>query len=168
MNIYLGNIIPGADNKNALAIKVATSILSNRLYHILREKQGLAYSVGASSTFDKNFGWFYSVIGTEAVNYQKAIDGIILQIDKLKLDGPTLGELRKAKNKIWGRLMSAKLSSINQAYYLGLDEYLGHPLGYDKQFLVSLSNVTAESIRRVASKYFRNDVYILATAGKKL
>ncbi len=124
IQIYIGSTLPGANHKDAAAIKIATSILSTRLYLNLREKQGLAYSVGAGTQFENNFGIAYSVIGTQAENYQKAVDGILLEIDKLKLDGPTAAELNKAKNQTWGRLMSVKLSSINQAYYLAWMTFL--------------------------------------------
>ncbi|MFQ6008692.1 MAG: insulinase family protein, partial [Candidatus Zixiibacteriota bacterium] len=166
INLYMGSITPGADSDEAIPIAVATSILSNRLYLTLREKQGLAYSVGANTIFDRDFGWFYTAIGTAPENYQKALDGIIFQIEKLKLDGPTQTELDRARNRMWGRLMSAKLSRINQAYYLGVNEYLGRDLGYDAFLLKQLSQVTAGSIRKVVSKYFRTDAYVLASAGK--
>ncbi len=165
--LYMGCALPGADNPDAAAIQVATTILNNRLYLNLREKQGLAYTVGAGSSFDREFGWFYTVIGTASDNYQTAIDGIILQIDKLSLDGPTADEVIAARNQLWGSLMRAKLSSINQAYYLGVDTFLGRGVGYDTALLKSLSDITASSIRRAASKYFRTDAYILASAGKK-
>ncbi|NOY89110.1 MAG: insulinase family protein [FCB group bacterium] len=166
ISIFLGSLLPDANSPDAEAIKVATSILSTHLYLTLREKQGLAYSIGANAILDKNFGWFYTIMGTASKNYQTALDGIKLQIDKLKLDGPTKAEVSKAKNEIWGHLMRAKLSSINQAYYLGMDEYLGRPVKYDKIYLKALSGVTVESVRRAAARYFPGDIYVLATAGK--
>jgi len=165
--LYLGSPTPGAASDEAISLAIATSILSNRLGLTLREKQGLAYSVGASTVIDKDFGWFYAAIGTSVENYQKALDGIVFQIEKLKLDGPTHRELNRARNYMWGHLMSAKLSRINQAYYLGVDEYLGRQPDYDKTLLKQLSRVTAESVRKVASKYFRTDAYVLASAGKR-
>jgi len=167
INLYMGSLTPGATSDEAASLEVATSILSRRLGLTLREKQGLAYSVGANSIFDRNFGWFYATIGTATENFQRALDGIVFQIEKLQLDGPTQAELNRARNKMWGRLMRAKLSRINQAYYLGVDKYLGRPADYDKTLLRQLSEVTAESIRRVASKYFRTDAYVLASAGKR-
>jgi len=166
IGIYLGSVLPGANSNDAAALAVATSILSSRLYLNLREKQGLAYSTGAGSRFDTEFGWYYCVIGTSAENYQRALDGLILQINKLKLDGPTAKEVAQARNSLWGRLMSAKLSRINQAYYLAVDNYLGRAIGHDKEFLGQLEEVTVESVRRVASVYFRTDNYVLATAGR--
>ena len=168
IQIYIGSTLPGANSPDAHAISIASSILSTRLYLNLREKQGLAYSVGAGSQFENDFGLFYAVIGTKSENYQQAVDGILLEIDKLKFDGPTADELQKAKNEIWGRLMSAKLSSINQAYYLGLDDFYHRKVGYDKIYLNELAKISIEDIRRVASTYFKTDGYILASAGKKL
>lgn len=168
ISIFLGSLLPDANSPDAEAIKVATSILSTHLYLTLREKQGLAYSIGANAILDKNFGWFYTIMGTSPKNYQTSLDGIKLQIDKLKLDGPTKNEVSKAKNEIWGHLMRAKLSSINQAYYLGMDEYMGRPIKYDEIYLKALSGVTMESVRRVATRYFPGNIYVLATAGKTL
>jgi predicted Zn-dependent peptidase len=106
-------------------------------------------------------------MGTGAENYQKALDGIVLQILKLKLDGPTSDEVKKARNQIWGRLMAAKLSRINQAYYLGIDEYLGREIDYDPKFLADLAAVDVQAVQRVAAIYFNDEAYVLATAGKE-
>ncbi len=167
ISIFLGGILPGASSEDAAAIAIASSILSSRLYLNLREKDGLAYSVGSGARLDKNFGWYYSVIGTGYENYQKAVDGILLQIDKLKYDGPEIQEINKARNQMWGRLMRAKLSNINQAYYLCLDEYLGHPAPYDNQFIKELSKIDINKIRQVFAKYYKTDTYVITSAGKK-
>ncbi len=164
--LYLGGMLPSANSPDAAALQVATAILSDRLYLNLREKEGLAYSVGAGAVLDRSFGWYYAAMGTGSENYQKALDGIVLQILKLKLDGPTPDEVKKARNQIWGRLMSAKLSRINQAYYLGIDEYLGREIDYDPEFLAELAAVDVQAVRRVAAVYFNDGAYVLATAGK--
>jgi zinc protease len=164
--ILLGSPLPSAGSGEETAIEVATSILSERLYLNLREKQGLAYSVGAGATFDRNFGWYYCAIGTGSENYQTALDGIILQIEKLKFDGPTQEEVHRARNQLWGRLIRAKLSRINQAYYLGVNEYLGRSPDYDSRYLAELAGTDVEAVRRAAVKYFRTDSYALVSAGK--
>ncbi len=167
MAIYLGSPLPSAGDPDAVSLELATAILSDRLASNLREKQGLAYSVGASLWLDRNFGWYVCSMGTSAAKYQQALDGIVLEIDKLRLDGPTADEVDKARNQLWGRLMSAKLSRINQAFYLAVDEYLGRPVGHDQTYVQLLKKADVLSIRQAASKYFRTDAYILATAGKK-
>ena len=163
----VGSPLPGSGDPDAVSLELATAILSDRLQSNLREKQGLAYSVGASLWLDKDFGWYLCSMGTSAPKYQQALDGIILEIDKLRLDGPTTDEVDKARNQLWGRLMSAKLSRINQAFYLAVDEYLGRPVGYDQTYVQLLKQADVLSVRQAASKYFRTNSYTLATAGKK-
>ncbi|HUV30748.1 MAG TPA: pitrilysin family protein [Acidobacteriota bacterium] len=167
VSIYLGSALPGAGSADAVALAVATSILSERLFLNLREKQGLAYSTGASAHFDRDFGWYYCTIGTASNNYRTALDGLLLQIDKLKLDGPTEREVMRARNKTWGRMLSSRLSRVNQAFYLGVDGYLGRDVGHDSVFVRQLEQVDIESVRRAASRYFRTDTYVLATAGRR-
>ncbi|HOP05972.1 MAG TPA: pitrilysin family protein [candidate division Zixibacteria bacterium] len=167
ISILLGSPLPGIMDPDVAAIKVATTLLSERLFGSLREKQGLAYSVGASSYFDRDFGWTYCSIGTGSDNYDKAVEGIILQIEKLKLDGPTAEELATARNQIMGRMSSSRLARINQAYYLAENAYLGLGLGYDKAYLTAVSQVSIDSIRRAMARWFRTDAYILSSAGNR-
>ena len=106
-------------------------------------------------------------MGTSADKFQQAYDGIILEIDKLKLDGPTELELKQTRNQIWGRLMSAKLSRINQAYYMAVNEYLGRAPMYDPEYLSALTKVDLQSVAQAMLKYIRTDATVLATAGKR-
>jgi len=58
--IYLGGPLPGIFSADVPALKVMNSILSSRLGLNLREKQGLAYSVGSSvRSFSRKPGIFY-------------------------------------------------------------------------------------------------------------
>lgn len=165
--IYLGGILPGADHPDAIAIKVAAEVLSSRLRLNLREREGLAYSVGAGVAFDPEFGWFICSIGTGAQNFETARDGILVEIEKLKSEGLTSKELETAKNSLWGRTLTRRLSRINQAYYMGVNEYLGLGYDYEKVFVPAMRALTVEDIKSAADKYFDTDNYVIATAGKK-
>ncbi len=166
VSIYLGGPLPGANSADNVPLAVATRVLSGRLYNNLRETQGLAYSVGAGATFDRGFGWYYCSMGTAAENYKKAVSGILLEIEKLQFDGPNAEEVERACNQMWGRLMSAKLSAINQAYYLGVNEFLGREIPHDPVLLRQLSAVNREAVMRVASRFFSTRSYVLSVVGK--
>ncbi len=168
ISIYLGGLLPGNSDPASVSLEVAMSILSNRLWSNLRERQGLAYSVGSGAGFERDFGWWYCVIGTGADKYQQASDGFHLEIDKLKSDGPTELELKQTRNQIWGRLMSAKLSRINQAYYMAVNEFFGRPQPYDPTYLEQLSKVDLVTAAEAMRKYVRPETSVLVTAGKKL
>jgi len=165
--IYAGGRLPGAGSEEAPDLQVAASILSSRLFEILRERQGLAYSTGAGAAFDRDFGWYYVNIATGSENYQSALDGLTVQSEKLALDGPQEAEVRRAKNQIWGRLMSARLSRINQAFYLALDDFLGYEPGSDRGLLDRLEKVSVLSARRAAARHFRPSLWVTASAGRR-
>lgn len=164
--IYLGNAVAGAGSSDRPALLVANSILSSRLGSELRERQGLAYSVGSSVQFDREFGWFACRMGTGKANYQKARDGILEQIQRLHDEPVTAAELETAQNTLWGSSLTSRLARTNQAFYMGVDEFLG--LGYDQsdRIIEGIRAVTVADVQRVAKTYFRADSYVIATAGE--
>ncbi|MBN2227883.1 MAG: insulinase family protein [candidate division Zixibacteria bacterium] len=165
VQIYLGGLLPACGTPDATALKVAGEVLSNRLAANLREKQGLAYSVGASATLDRHFGWLICSMGTSAENYERARDGIIAEIERLKTEPPTEQELSDAVNGIWGSFLSANLARINQAYYLGVYEYLGLGYNYLESYINAIRAVTPQQVSDAAQKHFDTKNYVLATAG---
>lgn len=163
--INLGGLLPGAVDADAPAIQVAGRILSKWLADELREKQGLAYSVGASVNFDRDFGWQMCTMGTGKDNYQQAKAGIIEQLRRLQEDLPTEEELEIAQNSIWGSSLMTQLSRVNQAYYMGVDEFLGLGYDYSEHAARQVRAVRAADVQRVARKYFDPDNYVMATVG---
>jgi len=165
VGMYAGGLLPGDRSDDLADLQIATSILSDRLHQNLRERQGLAYSTGAGSRFDRDFGWYYLAILTAADNRTQAFDGLKLQTNKLSYDGPTEAEVASARNRFWGSLLRSQLSRVNQAYYLGVDEYLGRAPGSDNDFLNRLQTATATSVRQAAARYFRTGSWVTVTAG---
>lgn len=165
--IYIGGPAPGIGNADAAALKLASSILSDRMGAQLREKQGLAYSVGAGVSFDRDFGWYVAAMGTGSENFEIARDGMLNEIRKLQSGPVDPNEMKKAKNSLWGLHLMRNLSRINQAYHMGVNEYLG--VGYDHgdKWVAQLREVTADDVIRVANDYFSTENYVLATAGLK-
>ena len=164
--IYLGEPMPGIKSPDAPALDLMNSILSSRLGLNLREVKGLAYSVGSSIQFDKDFGWFIASIGTRPQNYQEALDGILGEMKKIREEKVTVDELEKAKNGIWGGMLFYRLSRINQAYYMGVNEFRGVGYDYDDNYIETLRKVTADQVKQVAEKYLNTDNYVLAVVGK--
>jgi len=163
--IYIGGPAPGIASEDAPALKIAGAILSDRMALELREKQGLAYSVGASASFDKDFGWYVAAMGTGRDNFETARDGMLAEIKKLQDGVVDPDELTKAQNSLWGSSLTRRLSRVNQAYYMGVNEYLGVGYDFGSNWIQQIRTVTAEDVQRVAKKYFSTENYVLATAG---
>jgi zinc protease len=165
--IYMGMLVPGLKSPDAPAINMATAILSSRMGLNLREKQGLAYSVGMDCEFMPDFGWAVASIGTGFANYDAATSGIISLIDAMITNEPSNEELAKAQNSMWGSMLLARASRINQAFYMCKNEFLGVGYNYENDYLTKIRQVTPADIKHVVRDNFGIYDMIIATAGKK-
>jgi predicted Zn-dependent peptidase len=166
MYIYMGCVTPGLLSMDAPAINMAASIISTRMRANLREKQGLAYSVGMGANLMSDFGWVVASMGTGYENYEIAKDGMIAEIENLKNSMPTEDELSKAQNSTWGSMLLARASRINQAYYMCRNEFLGVGYDYQDDYLTKIRKVTPADIQIVVNDYFDTEHLVIATAGK--
>ena len=82
---------------------------SSRLYHEVREKRGLAYSVSDSLVWLDHSALFLGGTATRADRTGETVDLIEKEIHRLAEDGPTAAELAEAKNY------------LNSSFVLNLD-----------------------------------------------
>ena len=75
---------------------------SSRLFFEVREKLGLAYYIGAGSTYYTDSGYFEISAGVPHGKIGKTLDVIISEIKKIKEGGVTKEELKKANDFIRG------------------------------------------------------------------
>jgi len=146
---FIKDVEPG----DKAALKALGLLLSDKIIFDVREKQGMAYRMTATSnqTIDKVL--FYISLGTRPQN----VDVLIPQFPQL-MSRETLGELseadvQKAINMYLGRMMFRRLSSINQAYYLGTSLFLHGDMNHDQESLDALKKVRLEDVNRVAERY---------------
>jgi zinc protease len=159
--IYMGNIVPGIEDDDVPTLRMMIAILSERLALELREKEGLAYSVGASAEFARGFGWYAITMGTEQSNYNRALSGIRREIERFRSEGVEEEVLEKAINRVMGRSLMRRLSSINRASYSGIYEFLLDDYGQSEIRLNALKEVRTDDIRRLARKYLHSNEGVL-------
>jgi len=164
--ICLGCIVPGLASENSTALSLAIEILSSRLQLNLREKQGLAYSVGAGVRYLGDFGWFTASIGTGYKNFEIARAGILAEIEKLKSEPLEQTELDKARNSLWGSMLMRNMSCINQAYNMAYYEFVGVGCDYDDNYRDRLDRVTISDVQTAARNFLETHNYVLAYVGK--
>ncbi|NJD21103.1 MAG: insulinase family protein [Melioribacter sp.] len=143
------------DPKDAPALQALSLFLSNEIVFDIREKQGMAYNMSAGIDVNKDKALFYISQGTRPQN----IDKLSAQYPKFfklsVLDKLTQDELEKSVNMYLGRMMFRRLSSINQAFYLGSSLYFENDFNSDKQFLDALKNVKLTDVKSAAEKYMK-------------
>ena len=97
--------------------------LSSRLYHEVREKRGLAYSVYQTLLWMDHSALFIGNTGTRADRAGETLDAVEKEIRRMAEEGPTQQELDEAKSYLKGSQMlqldtSSKLASGLLQYHL--------------------------------------------------
>ncbi|QQR67418.1 Protease 3 precursor [Candidatus Brocadiaceae bacterium B188] len=143
------------------ALSVMEAIFGDRLAFNLREKQGLAYSIGVSFNKYKGAQWYRISMGTRPENIERAINGICKEIHSMreaKIEEP---ELQKTVNAILGRRGMRRLDRVNQSYYISMKVLDGKGPEADDQEIEKLKKVTIQDVERLARQVFQNDNYLI-------
>lgn len=143
-------------------IDEASSDLGSRFFVRIREQMGLAYYVGASQMQGLVPGLFLFYLGTDPQKIEPVKTALLDEIRGLATEGLTEEELARAKKKRIGQQQIANQSNDSFGYLAALDELYG--LGFDhyKSLERDVEAVTLADIRRVATKYFQEQPYVLA------
>jgi zinc protease len=126
--------------------------LSSRLYHEVREKRGLAYSVYESLLWMDHSALFVGSTGTRADRAGETVDAIDKEIRRIAENGPTQQELDEAKSYLKGSQMlaldtSSKLASALLQYQL--DRL---PIDYIEKRNAIVDAVTLDDAKKAAQR----------------
>jgi len=158
--LALGAVTGTVTRSDAPALTILTGLLNHRLGKEVREKEGLAYSVGSSLGTVYGRSVFTLSMGTASEKMERARQSVREQIETVRRMKITPEELERRVNAVTGRLQMRMMSSINRAYYLGLAQKsdLDHTFGEDyRGILLSLST---DDVEKVARKYLPDDALV--------
>jgi predicted Zn-dependent peptidase len=136
--------------------------MSSRLWLEIREKRGLAYSVGSYTSHLSDTG---AVVLYAGVPPQQAGDVISAMVEQLALLREGLvpeAELRKAKEYLKGHMLLRMEDTFANAHWFGKQEALNQQVLTVDQVVDRLEVVTAPDIQQVAERLF--DAYQLRLA----
>lgn len=169
--IVFGHQGPKRDDPDYYAVTVMNHILgggtfTSRLYDEVREKRGLAYSVGSSLYPLDHTGLIIGSAGTENARVKETIDIIRAEWRKLAAGELSVAELNDAKTYITGSFplgfsSTDKIAGVlvaMQQNNLGID-YLDKRNAY-------IETVTLQDVQRVAATYLNADVLDVIVVGK--
>jgi predicted Zn-dependent peptidase len=148
------------------ALRLLNTILgenmSSRLFQVVREDRGLAYSIYSTPSFYSDAGDLVISAGLDTDNLPKVLRLILRELQRMRESAPSIAELRRARDYVIGQINLSLESADNQMNWVG--EQL---IGYGKvmrpvQVKRRLREVTAGEIRAVARDFFRPDRLNLA------
>lgn len=126
---------------------------SSRLFQVLREEHGLAYSVHSSVSHFEDTGCLSISAGLDCSELSKTLELIVKELRRLVDEAPHPKELRQARDYLIGQMEIALESTDNQMMWLG--EQI---LGYRKVFRAEeikrrLFEVTPSAVKIVAREF---------------
>ncbi len=160
VNIALGFRAFGLDHEDAAPLRVMCNILggkmSSRLFTEVREKRGLAYSVGAVPHRYTDTGMVEMKAGVALEKAVEATEVILSETGKFKTEHVTSQELKEAKRYIKGNLQIHE-SSEYHAGRNGSNLMLRGKVYSVEEELADIDSVGEEDIQRVAKEVFQED-----------
>ena len=139
---------------NSMLASILGGGLSSRLNQVIREQNGLAYSVYAYPSYYLNGGTFEIYVGLSPENNAKACQLLKAEIDKLLKYGVTEKEFRRAQIQAVNALyMNAESNMTLMRLYGRTMLKLNELFNVDKD-VASYKAVTIDKINEVASHVF--------------
>jgi len=156
VHVCLGVEAPSQTSRRRYAAALLDTVLgggmSSRLFQEVREKRGLAYSIGSSLNSYRLGGYETVSAACAPRNLPRLIEVTLRELRKLKRGGVADGELRRAKENLKGGLILSLESTVSrmsaaarQHFYLGRVERLEELIA--KIEAVHRDDVGAEAVR---------------------
>ncbi|MGO9201136.1 MAG: M16 family metallopeptidase [Limisphaerales bacterium] len=164
--IALGIRTCSRHDRRRYALRLLSTILgenmSSRLFQVIREDRGLAYSIYSTPSFFQDTGDLVIAAGLDTDNLPRTLRLILRELRRLTQSPPSAAELRRARDYVIGQIDLSLESADSQMNWLG--EYL---LGYGRICSPAvlkrhLGKVTPGEIRAVARDFFRPERLNLA------
>jgi predicted Zn-dependent peptidase len=151
---YLG---PSLEAPDYPAVRVLGTILgggmSGRLFSELRERRGLAYSVGTLGTFRTGPSFLLTYLGTAPASAEAAEAGVLAEIDRIRGEQVSERELDRAKAYLLGTLAMDRRTSARHAWYLAFFEVIGAGWDFPERYARAVAAVSVTDVARAARRY---------------
>jgi zinc protease len=165
-NIIIGHAGVNRDNPDYYALMVMNYILggggfSSRLTEEIRNKRGLAYSVGSFFDTGKYPGSFQIVLQTKNASAREAIALSLQGMERIRKEMVSEKELEGAKKYLIGSFPMRLNTQGKLTGFLTQVEYHGLGLDYPEKYLSLIRSITREEVLQVAKKYLHPKNLIL-------
>ncbi|MDD4477128.1 MAG: pitrilysin family protein [Patescibacteria group bacterium] len=161
-------------DKKKYAASVLLSILggsmSSRLFVEVREKRGLAYSIGAGSVWHLDVGAAQIQAGLDPERLKEAVKVIKDELRKISSELVGKKELAEAKSNISGRTVLSMEDSSAQAELFAKQFWFSPKMETYEEVLKKIEKVTAVEARDLAKQIFvlnKMRVAVIGPYGKK-
>lgn len=168
-HLCIGFRIFGNRDPRRFAMKILSVVLgenmSSRLFQLIREQHGLAYSVHSGAQLFEDSGCLNISAGVDRTEVMKCLDLIFRELRKLRRRPVPARELKRARDYAVGQLMMGLETSTSLMMWCG-ESMMNYGSVHDpEEVRRSLSAVTAEDLQALAHEFLNNSRVSLAVVG---
>jgi predicted Zn-dependent peptidase len=139
--------------------------MSSRLFQEVREKRGLAYSIGSSLNSYRLGGYETVSAACAPRNLSRVLEVTLRELRKLKRSGVRPHELAWAKENLKGNLILALESTVSRMSAAARQEfYFGRSIP-PEEWIARVENVTLDDMGEEAERLFDGRVLSLSVVG---
>ena len=166
LQLALGFRTCSRHDERRFALRILNTLLgenmSSRLFQVIREDHGLAYSVHSCLVFFDDVGSLIISAGMDTDQIPRVMKLIMAEVKRLTEKAPSAQEMRRTRDFLIGQIDLSLESTENQMMWLG-DQLIGYgkiiaPIEIKKRLI----QVRPAEVRRVAQAFFRPDRLSLA------
>ncbi len=172
-NIFIGHLGVSRDNPDYHRLQVLDVILgggpgfTSRIPRKLRDEQGLAYSTysdisGSSGIYP---GRFLAFISTSPENRQKALQGLLMEVESIVEKGVSKEELATAQDFLTGSFVFEFQSNSSVARFLLAAELFQLGEDYPERYPKIIGSIDCEQVHQVARQYLDTINYTTVVVG---
>lgn len=173
VHVYLGHPGVRRENPDFYSLLVMDHVLgsgpgfTSRISKRLRDRDGLCYSVHAAITSGagEEPSCFAAYIGTSPEHRQKAIDGFLQEIVRIREEPISQEELRDVQEYLTGSFVFALERNTNLATYAIRAKRFHLGFDYLHRYPVLIRSVTVDDVRNVARQYLHPESVVIVSAG---
>ena len=161
-HICIGNKAIPYNNPQKYALLLLHALLgggmSSRLFQIVREKYGVAYTVFTFTDFYSDSGIFGVYLGVDKSNISRSIKLIKVEFERVKKEEISENELDRLKSQIKGNLMLGLESTFSRMNRLAnMEMYLKRYFTLD-MVLAGIDNVKTSDLIKLANDLLTEDL----------
>lgn len=150
---------------NAVLDTLLGGSMSSRLFQEVRERRGLAYSVGSFAIGYAETGQIGVYVGTREDNLSVACEVIGAELRRIADEPVPAEELERAKNHLKGRLVLSLESSGTRMNRIGRAHLFGSELLSVDELTARIEAVSADDVRVLAQEYWHPERLSAAAIG---
>ena len=169
-HLVLGSEAPAQASPDRHTAYVLDAILggnlSSRLFQVIREERGLAYTVYSGLSAFSDAGEFSIYAGTDPRNVAEVIDLVLRELRRIQVQPVEADELRRAKDHLRGSILLGLESTNARMSQLARQEmYYGCHVSAE-QSIRGIEAVRAEDVSRLAARMFGSRPLAMTILGR--